>query len=41
MFELTIESKGSAAEAIMEEVMMGVPMPSGGQAVRDTDGRET
>lgn len=41
MFELTIEPKGSAAEAIMEEVMMDVPMPPGGQVERDTDGRET
>lgn len=41
MFEFTVESQGSAAEARMEGVTVDVPMPPGGQVVRDTDERET
>lgn len=39
--KLSVESKGCAAEAIVEEVTMDVPRTPGGHVVRDTDGRVT
>lgn len=41
MVELSVESEGRAAEAIMKEVTMDVPRHPGGHIVRDTDGRKT